>query len=47
MRGYLNVNWPLAVSANPYVVDDNDKGQVWVHKTVMLLWSFTHDMWEH
>jgi hypothetical protein len=27
--------------------ENNDKGEVWVSKTVMLLWDFAPNMWEH
>jgi hypothetical protein len=47
MRGYLSKHWRLAVSANCHLEENNDKGKVWVRKTVMLLWYFAHDMWEH
>jgi hypothetical protein len=47
MRGYLSKHWRLAVSANQHLEENNDKGEVWVHKTVMLLWDFAHEMWEH
>jgi hypothetical protein len=47
MRGYLSKHWRLAVSANQHLAEDNDKGEVWVRKTVMLLWDFAHEMWEH
>jgi hypothetical protein len=47
MRGYLGKHWRLAVSANWHLAEDNDKGEVWVRKTVMLLWDFAHEMWEH
>jgi hypothetical protein len=35
------------VSVSPHLANNNDKGEAWVHMTVMLLWSFTHDMWKH
>jgi hypothetical protein len=47
MRGYLSKHWRLAVSANRHLEENNDKGEVWVRKTVMLLWDFAHEMWEH
>jgi hypothetical protein len=47
MRGYFSKHWRSAISANRHLVEDNDKGEVWVHKTVMLLWDFAHEMWEH
>jgi hypothetical protein len=47
MRGYLSKHWRLAISVNRYLEENNDKGEVWVRKTVMLLWDFAHDMWEH
>jgi hypothetical protein len=30
MRGYLSKYWKLAVSANQFLEEDNDKGEVWV-----------------
>jgi hypothetical protein len=30
MRGYLSKYWKLAVSANQFLKEDNDKGQEWV-----------------
>jgi hypothetical protein len=47
MRGYLSKHWRLAVSANRHLEENNDKGEVWVRKTVMLLWDFAHELWEH
>jgi hypothetical protein len=47
MRGYLSKYWRLAVSVNCHLEEDNDKGESWVHKTVMSLWDFAHEMWEH
>jgi hypothetical protein len=47
MRGYLSKHWRLAVSANQHLEENNDKGEVWVRKTVMLLWDFALEMWEH
>jgi hypothetical protein len=47
MRGYLSKHWRLAVSANRHLEENNDKGEVWVRKTVMLLWDFAQEMWEH
>jgi hypothetical protein len=47
MQGYLSKHWRLAVSANQHLEDNNDKGEVWVCKTVMLLWDFAHEMWNH
>jgi hypothetical protein len=32
---------------NHHLEENNDKGEVWVHKTVMLLWGFAHEMWDH
>jgi hypothetical protein len=37
MQGYLSKHWILAVSANHHLEENNDKGKVWVHKTVKLL----------
>jgi hypothetical protein len=47
MQGYLSKHWRLAIFANHHLEENNDKGEVWVRKTVMLLWDFAHDMWEH
>jgi hypothetical protein len=47
MRGYLSKYWGLAVSANHHLAENNDKGEVWVRKTVLQLWAFAHEMWEH
>jgi hypothetical protein len=47
MRGYLSKFWGLAVSANHHLQDNNDKGEVWVWKTILHLWDFGHEMWEH
>jgi hypothetical protein len=46
MQGYLSKHWRLAVSANWHLEENNDKGEVLVCKTVMLLWDFAHKMWE-
>jgi hypothetical protein len=27
--------------------EDNNIGEVWIQKTVMLLWDFAQEMWEH
>jgi hypothetical protein len=35
------------VSANPNLKEDNNKGEVRIQKTVMLVWDFAHIMWEH
>jgi hypothetical protein len=32
---------------NHHLEENNDNGEVWVHKTVMLLWGFAHEMWDH
>jgi hypothetical protein len=34
MQGYLSKHWRLAVSANCHLEENNEKGKVWVHKTV-------------
>jgi hypothetical protein len=47
MRGYLSKSWGLAVSANHHLDANNDKGEAWVWKTVLQLWTFTNEMWEH
>jgi hypothetical protein len=47
MRSYLSKHWRLAISANHHLEENNKKGEVWVHNTVMLLWDFAHEMWDH
>jgi hypothetical protein len=47
MQGYLSKYWGLAVSANYHLAENNGKGEVWVQKTVLELWAFAHEMWEH
>jgi hypothetical protein len=47
MCGYISKYWRLAVSLNPHLKEDNVKGEAWIQKTVMLLWSFAQEMWEH
>jgi hypothetical protein len=47
MQGYFSKHWRLAVSANWHLEENNDIGEVWVHKTVMLLWDFVHKIREH
>jgi hypothetical protein len=47
IQGYLSKHWRLAISANHHLEENNDKGEVWVHKTVMLLWDFANEMWDH
>jgi hypothetical protein len=37
----------LAVSANHHLEANNDKGEVWVPKTLLQLWDFCSEMWEH
>jgi hypothetical protein len=47
MRGYLSKYWSMAVAANHHLKEDNDKGRAWVRKTVLQLWEFSREMWEH
>jgi hypothetical protein len=47
MRGYLSKYWGLAVAANRHLKENNDKGIVWVRKTILQIWEFSHEMWEH
>jgi hypothetical protein len=47
MRGFLSKYWGLTVSANLHLEDNNDKGEDWVRKTILHLWDFGHEMWEH
>jgi hypothetical protein len=47
MRGYLSKCWSMAVMANQHLDADNDKGVVWVHKTILQLWKFSREAWEH
>jgi len=35
------------VSANHHLEVNNDKGVVWVRKTLLQLWDFCSEMWEH
>jgi hypothetical protein len=37
----------LAVSANCHLEENDNKGEVWAQKTVLQLWAFAHEMWEH
>jgi hypothetical protein len=32
---------------NPRLKKDNDQGNVWSCKTILQLWEFSHEMWEH
>jgi hypothetical protein len=41
MRGYLSKHWGLAMSANHHLEVNNAKGEAWVWKTVLQLWTFT------
>ncbi len=45
--GYLSKYWGLAAAANQHLKENNDKGIVWVQKTILQIWEFTHKMWEH
>jgi hypothetical protein len=47
MCGYLSKYWSMAVTANHHLKEDNDKGRAWVRKTVLQLWEFSREMWEH
>jgi hypothetical protein len=47
VRGYLSKYWGVAVSANHHLEVNNDKGEVWVQKTLLQLWDFCSEMWEH
>jgi hypothetical protein len=47
VRGYLSKYWGLAVSANCHLEMNNDKGEVWVRKTLLQHWDFCSEMWEH
>jgi hypothetical protein len=37
----------LAVCANHHLEANNDKGEVWVQKTLLQLRDFCSEMWEH
>ena len=37
----------MAVMTNQHLNADNDKGVVWVCKTILQLWEFSREMWEH
>jgi hypothetical protein len=47
IRGYLSKYWGLAVCANHHLEANNDKGEVWVQKTLLQLRDFCSEMWEH
>jgi hypothetical protein len=47
MHGYLSKYWSMAVAANHHLKEDNDKGRAWVQKTMLQLWEFSREMWEH
>ena len=47
MRGYLSRHWALAIAANPRSKEDNDRGETWTRKTILQLWEFSREMWEH
>jgi hypothetical protein len=42
MRGYPSKYWGLAVAANWHLKENNDKGIVWVQKTILQIWEFSH-----
>jgi hypothetical protein len=37
----------IAISLNPRLKKDIDQNKVWSHKTILQIWEFTHEMWEH
>jgi len=47
MRGYLSRSWGKAIAANVHLEDDNDRGDSWTRKTILQLWEFSREMWEH
>ena len=47
MQGYLSQHWALAIAANPCSKEDNDRGEIWTRKTILQLWEFSREMWEH
>ena len=47
MRRYLSQQWVLAIAANPCSKEDNDRGKIWTRKTILQLWEFSREMWEH
>ncbi len=47
MCGYLSRHWGLAVMAHPVTAQSKDQGKNWTRKTILLLWNFADEMWEH
>jgi hypothetical protein len=47
MHGYLNRYWSIAISLNPWLKKDNNQGNVWSCKTLLQIWEFSCEMWEH
>ena len=47
MQGYLSQHWALAIAANPRSKEDNDRGKIWTRKTILQLWEFSREIWEH
>jgi hypothetical protein len=47
MPRYLSWYWSIAISLNPRLKKGNDQGNVWSCKTILQLWEFSREMWEH
>jgi hypothetical protein len=47
MCRYLSQYWSITISSNPRLKKDNDQGNVWSCKTILQLWKFSCEMWEH
>ena len=47
MQGYISHHWAQAIATNPHLKEDNDKGKIWICKTILQLWEFSRVMWEH
>ena len=47
MQGYISCHWAQVIAANPCLKEDNDKGEIWICKTIQQLWEFSRMMWEH
>jgi hypothetical protein len=47
MHGYLSRHCGVAIMAHPVTLQYNDHGKNWTRKTILLLWNFADEMWEH
>jgi hypothetical protein len=45
--GYLSRYWSIAISSNPRLKKDSNQGNVWSCKTILQLWEFSREIWEH